>query len=87
MATNRDKLRRSSSEYRAATGGQRAPSVTFDAGGVAIIYTGDHQAPLPFCSFSQAQFIPLNAGGHDTHSRPLDPFSGVAGHGNLRVSV
>jgi hypothetical protein len=39
-----------------------------------------------FCSFSSPQAIPPNAGSHDTHARPLDPFSG-AGHDNLRASV
>ena len=39
-----------------------------------------------FLSMSYPQPIPPDAGGRDTHGRPLDPFSG-AGHGNLRASV
>jgi hypothetical protein len=35
---------------------------------------------------SYPQHTPPNAGGHETHARPLAPFSG-AGHESLRASV
>jgi hypothetical protein len=50
-------------------------SVTIDARVTAMVYTGDQQSALLFADFL-AQPIPPDAGDHDTHGRPLDPFSG-----------
>jgi hypothetical protein len=48
---------------------------------------GELTEKIGFCSFSYPQPIPPNAGGYDIHPRPLDPFSGRAGHDNFRASV
>lgn len=63
-----------------------APSVTFEAGATAIIYTEDHNSALSFFRFPTPDPNPPNAGGHETPARPLDPFS-EACHDTLHASV
>jgi hypothetical protein len=49
--------------------------VTIDAAVTASIYTGDHQSALVLAHLLSLP-RPPNAGRHDTHAWPLDPFTG-----------